>query len=314
MIILLQTGFLSAAFDQTDFSARSASLGDAYTAIADDGAGPFYNPAGILQMEKMEVMSTYAFIYPGLDINNINQMQLSFVLPIKKTAAVGLSYNNLGVNDLYSEQIIQLTFSKKLNSFWYLFGDKLRKNEFLVGGNVKLLKQGYTVDDAMRLDPVFQGEKTSTTGFTFDLGFMMRIFERSSRKFYNIGISAFNLTQPDIGLRDEDRVPMIIRAGFATPLKQFAFMKKISMDNPMFIIGADYRNKVLGFHFGWENSFLNELIYLRLGSTLLDFSTGLGFKYSMSWKYDVILDYAFILPYKIESTSGRHLVSLKFRF
>ncbi len=314
LILVLFPIHLFSAFNMSDFAARSSSMGDAFTSVADDGSAPFYNPAGIVQLEKKEFFSTYSFIYPGLDINSINQMHLSFILPVKKKSAVGLSFVNLGLQDIYSEQIIQLSFARKLNSLWYHISKNLRKNEFYIGGNVKLLRQSFIVDDTMKQDPLFAGNKDSSNGLTFDFGLMVKIFDRATGKFYNIGLAVFNLTQPDIGLKTEEIIPLTFRLGFSTELKRFDFMKKISMDSPMFSLDMDYRNKDFNLHFGWENSFINELLFFRLGSTLLDFSTGLGFKYSIGNKYDILLDYGFILPYKIDGTSGKHLISLKFRF
>ncbi len=166
----------------------------------------------------------------------------------------------------------------------------------------------------MKLDPLFMGKGNSPMNITFDLGLMVKIFSYKINRSYNIGFSILNVTQPDIGLKSKDIVPMSINVGFAIPIKIYDFMKVIKMKSPVFVGGLSFRDKDFNLHFGWENSFINELLFFRLGSTLLDFSTGLGFKYSIGHKYDILLDYGFILPYKIDGTSGKHLISLKFRF
>ncbi|MBN1898188.1 MAG: hypothetical protein JW827_05385 [Spirochaetes bacterium] len=302
------------AFDVSDFAARPTSMGDAFVGLADDASAPLYNPAGIVQLKQIEFHSTYSLLYPGLDINNTSQMYLSLVLPVKEKNAFGLSYFNLMLSDLYQENIIQLSYARKLNAFWYLFGKNLRKNEFYMGANVKLLRRGYTVDDKMALDPLFSGYKDPSMDITFDVGLMIRIFSQELKNFYNIGLSVLNLTQPDIGLKSEDRVPLEARLGASLPLKEYAFMQKISMSHPMFVVGMGYRNNDINFNFGWENAFLNEVLFFRLGSTMFELTTGLGFQFKFKPKYNLFIDYAFAYPYKIEESLGKHTVSLRFRF
>ncbi|MDD5067064.1 MAG: hypothetical protein PHF84_08460 [bacterium] len=314
LIVFLAVSSLFSAFDLGHISARPSGMADSFTALADDASGAFYNPAGISQLLKNELDSTYSLIYPGLDINNLSQMFFSFVLPIRQTFSIGISYAGLSLKDLYAEQVFQLTYSRKLNSFWSIFGKDLGKNEFAIGANVKLLRTGYTVDDTMKLDPLFSGKKNDRTQVTFDAGLLFRIFSSKVNKFYNIGLSLMNITQPDMGLKSEDRVPMVFGLGAGIPLQQYGFMEKIRMDNPVFVLGANYRNKYLNFSAGWENSFFNEILFLRLGTSMLEFTAGLGFRYDLSKNADILLDYAFVLPYKIESTEGKHVITLKFRF
>ena len=118
-ILLFNSYFLYSAFDLNNFSARPSSMGDAFIAVADDSSASFYNPAGIVQLKKREISSTYSLIYPGLDINNLNQMLFSFIFPVKKKSAIGLGYSGLLMKDLYSENIFQVSFSRKLNNLWY---------------------------------------------------------------------------------------------------------------------------------------------------------------------------------------------------
>ncbi len=304
----------SAAFDQNCITARSAVLGTAFTALADDGSGPFYNPAGLIYVKKKEVQSAYSLFYPGLDIGSLNQMFFSAALPVNKNRVVSAAYSGLSLKDLYSEQVFQFTLSQKINFLWSLIGRSFIQNEFAVGINAKMLKSGYIVDDTMKLDPLFKGKNNGVTQFTIDAGIIVRIFSDQTKKFYSIGLSFFNMTQPDMGLKGEDKVPQIFNAGASIPIQKFGFMEKIRMDDPVFLVGANYRNSVINVNAGWENSFLNRLLFFRLGISRIDYTAGAGFKYDIGLEKSIILDYAFVLPYQIENTLGNHIISLRFQF
>jgi long-subunit fatty acid transport protein len=62
---------LGSAFAIGEQGARAAGMGTAFTAVADDGAAIFYNPAGIafqtgmhMQMDLMAVVGLFRFFHP----------------------------------------------------------------------------------------------------------------------------------------------------------------------------------------------------------------------------------------------------------
>lgn len=316
MLLILSAGLDTAfaAFDTGHVSARPASMADSFAALADDASAPFYNPAGITGLNRMELDSTYSFLFPGLDISGLNRMFFSFVLPVKNKMAFALSYSGLSLKDLYGEHMFQLTYGQNLDSIWSLFGKNMEKNAFSAGVNVKVFKTAFILDEGMRADPLFSGSGDGAMQITFDAGLLARIRSGESGRYYSIGLSVMNLTQPDMGLKSEDAVPLTMNLGAGIPVKKYGFMEKIRMDNAVFLLGASYRNRYLNFSAGWENSFFRDVLFLRLGTSMLDFTAGTGVRIALGRSADVLLDYAFILPYKIEGTAGEHIMTLRFRF
>ncbi len=80
-------GGYAAAFLQVPIGARPAAMGGAYISIADDGAAPFYNPAGLSGLKKTLFASSYRAM--GLD------RKLGYVegiFPAKGDAAIGVNW------------------------------------------------------------------------------------------------------------------------------------------------------------------------------------------------------------------------------
>ena len=257
LMILFNCTQLFSAFEIDSFSARSASLANAFVAIADDSSAPFYNPAGLAQLQNKEIMSTYSLLYPGLDINTLSQTILALALPIpKQQAGFGLSLANLSLQNTYSESIYQLTYSQKLNGLSSLIGDDFIKNEFMIGGNVKLLRVGYAVDSTIKQDPLFSGNKNSISVATVDLGLLVKLYSEDLQRFLNIGVSVFNITQPDIGIKTADVVPRNVQIGTAIPIEQYKFMQNIGMNDPEISLELNIIQQNTAISFGSENSFL----------------------------------------------------------
>lgn len=61
-----------AGFGLYEGSARGNALGGALTAAADDPSALFYNPAGITQLEGIQVMGGATFITPMVDVTTVN--------------------------------------------------------------------------------------------------------------------------------------------------------------------------------------------------------------------------------------------------
>ena len=83
--------------------ARSASLGNAYVAVADDGDAVFANPAGLGQVERRQLAYTnVSLLYTGIDGGGLGQHVASFVQPMGDKLSLGLGYERIG-SDLMSE-------------------------------------------------------------------------------------------------------------------------------------------------------------------------------------------------------------------
>ena len=71
--------------------ARSASLGNAFVAVADDGDAVFANPAGLGQVNQRQLAySNVSLLYGGIEDDNLGQHVLSYTHPLGGKLAVGL--------------------------------------------------------------------------------------------------------------------------------------------------------------------------------------------------------------------------------
>lgn len=100
-------GTSGAQFLKLGAGARAASMGDAFTAIADDAFAAYYNPAGLSRMARPQFGGAHSAMFEG-----VTYQSLSFVVPFGRGEgrervetqgnkhALGLSIYYLGVGDI----------------------------------------------------------------------------------------------------------------------------------------------------------------------------------------------------------------------
>lgn len=308
--ILFLTGTVHGAFEDYGWGVRAMALGGAYVSLADDAAGPFYNPAGLVKLEKMEASFMYAGLLTGIDMEAISVMQSGFVMK-QNFGAVGINWARFSVDSLYSEDLLILTYANTLNKI-----DSSLDETVHLGVNIKLYKNQYNMyDDSISADPVF-GKGDSATAIGGDIGCLIDLGTRKRfEDTYRLGISVLNLNQPNVGIKQTDKVPMQIKGGFFYPLPVAgSFMEDISINRSLVCFSITYVDETdINVHIGLENNFFGELLKFRLGGNLNEFGTGLGIRYALK-KIDLLIDYTFVYPFKISDTSGNHRTALSVRF
>ena len=120
-------------------NARSAGMGDAYTAVGNDLSAVFYNPAGITQIEKWELVGGYTKWLVGSQIGtfalgvktNVATLALSFVNFMTEEFEETTSGNPGGTGRMVrgSDMALGLTIAKQVT-------DKLS-----VGGNIRWVQE-----------------------------------------------------------------------------------------------------------------------------------------------------------------------------
>jgi hypothetical protein len=82
-------------FLKMGFGARALAMGGAFVAVADDGTGGFYNPAGLTQLTKR----TFGAFYRKMTLDR-RLMYVTYSQPILEEAALSLAWVNAGVADV----------------------------------------------------------------------------------------------------------------------------------------------------------------------------------------------------------------------
>jgi len=305
---------LYAAFKDNGWGTRSAGMGGAFTAVADDASSPLWNPAGAAQMKYPEANFMYSRLYTGLDGVDLGLNYFSYVLPVRRVGAFGINRAGLVSTDLYKEETYTFTYATKINDY-----APLLRADVYAGLNLKCLSHGYELDEYSRGDPVFASGR-SKANFTFDLGLLVKPkVPRFSG--LSIGMCVENITTPDVGLKSRDRVPLEARVGFAYKLKGFMILRRIIVRDVTPTLDFGYRfqdwgrsaNK-LDVRLGLEGWFADRLLGLRMGGNIKEVTFGFSFNKVLSRYFGIQLDYAFILPLEIAETYGSHRISLTTRF
>ncbi|MGH8005340.1 MAG: PorV/PorQ family protein, partial [Limisphaerales bacterium] len=82
--VFAQDGGYAGAELRMGLGARAVALGEAFTAVADDGSASFFNPAGAAWIEKRMFSASYRV----LEFDR-RQGYLSLIVPLQKEAGIG---------------------------------------------------------------------------------------------------------------------------------------------------------------------------------------------------------------------------------
>lgn len=173
MLVLAVARDAQAHFERVVLSARSASLGGAFVAVADDPSAVVDNAAGIAGITAPSFLATYHRPY-GVD--GLDEGCLSAVVPVSGVT-LGASWFHRGVHDALSEDLVSLALARDLK----------RTSEdasLSVGATVDLARVSAELDGA-----------TARTAITFGAAVLLRPFA-----FIGLGYSVRNLNEPSFDL------------------------------------------------------------------------------------------------------------------
>lgn len=280
-------------------------MGEAYTAIVDDVYALYYNPAGVLQMDRPEIGTYYSRLFVGLtDNSQIGRMFVGYAQPLGKNGrhgGIGSSYTTLNLPGLYKEETIGLTYGREYLRNWN------------IGGTVKLLRKSIGTDEYSNnainpltgsavgsADPLLAANR-SQSAIGIDLGFQYRM-----SRAYALGFAARNVNAPDLALgSDKDTAPAVTSVALARK------MRTGSLD--MEVTNWNSASNNTRFSIGGEHWFKNGFA-LRAGGGLgsRNYSTlSIGASYRLE---SIQIDYAGVLPLQgVEGTLGMQQMSLTVR-
>jgi len=205
-------------------SARSAGMGDAYVAIADDADATFFNPAALANDDTRSLSTTFYKPVPSL-ANDIFTSFGAYTQPFGGVGNFGLSmiYTSLGTQFRTDEQGQDLgTFTSFGVAFGVSYGAYITKSVSL-GITTKLIHQNLAGQGA-------GAEQGSGTGTSFggDVGFLWKPSDR-----FSLGWALRNVG-PNMTFIDADQsdpLPQTFTLGFG-----WDFLKK---DKYTFLLAAD---------------------------------------------------------------------------
>lgn len=295
--------------------AASLGMAGAVTASTDDVNSVYWNPAGLTNLEDMEVSAMHASYFA-----NIAQYDyVGFAMPIDDRSAWGISAIRFGVDDIMNTtQLIDQQgnidynrislFSTADYAFVFSYGRRLQVPGWQYGVNAKVIRR-------------IIGKFANSWGFGFDLGIQ---FERDGWKF---GVMARDITTTyNIWNIDEDEYQKIRDAvpgeneelpestEITLPKLALGVSKKYEFHNEMTLLAAlnlnarfEQTNDIISTSavsidpaIGFELGYI-DLAFLRAGVgnfqtiTQLDGSDRLGFQpnVGVGFKYKGIqVDYA----------------------
>jgi hypothetical protein len=242
-VILLGT-FSAVSDARADFrharmGARPKALGSAFVSLADDANAAYWNPAGLVRDNRASLMLTRSWLFGVSDINND---YLAATLPAWGDFHFGVSWVRLGIDDVYSEDTLNLAVAHKMP---FLEGLSLG----LTGKLFMLEAPGYEQYN----DPSYNG---GDHDYSFDVGFLY-----DSGGSWSLGGTLYNLTAPTLQLLDNTSDPDPVYT-------EWAFGGSYLFRNTL-LVTADFRDREgnwddIILHGGAEIWFYDALV-LRTG-------------------------------------------------
>ena len=195
--VFMLAGLSNAGFSQASQSVAAEGMAGSFVGKADNSSAVFINPAGLFQIERLELGVMYSNPFMGMQGVSLSKEYFVLGIPIKPGFVLGAGISMFDASGLLKEYEGILGISYKINSF------------MAVGGSASYLFHSYQVsgNSLAVIDPVFKnGNSKSALGF--DLGVMFFPI-----KILNLGFSARHINKPDMGLDSKDIVPMELRGG-----------------------------------------------------------------------------------------------------
>lgn len=324
MILLVSTAFLllpvsifaedekggyAGAFWQVPLGARPAAMGGAYIAVADDGAGVFYNPAGVGGLKRPMFGASYRLMQLDRTLGYAHGM-----FPVRGDAVVGLGwlYASSGKVEARDSDGDPLGFDLGLDNHDFFITFAKRFERYLsVGVRMSYLYSrfaemsassvGFDAGAMFYLSQFFDREKRETMAIQdIQAGIVVRRIESNYR--WNNQKYLFAHVENDIANVQEDKVPLEGGIGVSARLLQ----RKL-------LVGTDFVVKEkLGprLHAGAEYLVVPQFA-LRAGFSDGSITAGTGYIFKLKDR-NFAIDYAFSTDKADEGFEHLFSVDLEF--
>jgi len=267
-------------------SARAMGMGGAFTAVADDSTAVFWNPSGLVQLQRPELSSMYLGGY-DLDVGSLSTSVVTASVPVLASSAVGVGYVATGDPDLYTERTLTACYAQSLD------GLSLPLSLGIAVSNLALSYRGY--DPA---DPLF-AKHDSSDGHSISAGVLYYPHSglRLAAHVANVAASDLSLAEPEI-----PSVGVAMRVGAAYTvrrptgvLQEFTLAAEFGKENITDALALSQVRAGVEMWIAHGSEFETAMRFgLASGSGgFLTLSSGAGVLFSMS-AVNAQLDYAFV--------------------
>jgi outer membrane protein OmpA-like peptidoglycan-associated protein len=268
--------------------ARAAGFGGAFAAVADDYSAFFWNPAGLVLIDRMSATVSYDSVYK----NSQTDVGFNFTYPLFETYTLAFSYFHTGYSgSIFSDDALYLTGSTYLDD----------KKMYALGVNFKFTNTSAADTDVYG----------SAGGI--DIGVM--VFPDILEKKIRFGFLVQNLDEVVIWNNDiKQRIPYLFKMGAAYSFDPTAV---VSMDIDILQSEAGIYHSRTGLEIGGEKWFLNRIIgnFAARGGFAWREALDPNYKFTLGFSYgreDFVLDYVYILP--VNSLGETHKINLSYFF
>jgi hypothetical protein len=171
--VIGRVGTTAAPFLKIGVGGRALGMGEAYTTQSEDISGVYWNPAGLANISKVQILITHYDYIANLHFNFD-----AIAMPIKGFGTIGSFIGFFGMPDIERTTIeMPQGTGERVSANSFVFGLSYARSltdRFAVGGNIKYIRE--TIWHSM------------ADGFAFDVGVLYRAFFKNIR----IGMSITN--------------------------------------------------------------------------------------------------------------------------
>jgi len=186
LIALMKTIFLflscliliskaEAVFENKALSGWAEGMGGAFTALAEDSAAIYYNPAGLARISLQEI--SFLYTHP-FNLSELEENLIIFVQPTK-LGGRGFSYRVFEVSNNYKEELLIFGISFLVGKTFCL-GINLKQLYLKIGEYGQMERLGIDVGGLYDISPKI---KIGVTGFNLSHSLI------DAEKNYNLGLS-----------------------------------------------------------------------------------------------------------------------------
>lgn len=280
------------AFLQWGAGARSLGMGRAFLAVSDDASATYWNPAGMVQMDRKQFMGLQANLFEGTAFSFF-----SYVHPTPKAGVWGINMTRLSSAGFEKVKVTLDPTSTPDNPTFLTVEDL---GSYEVSQQALTFAYGKQVTNKLSLG--FSLKRITNTLDTFSQSFSSvdaSIFSKLSSN-YRVGLAVRNAVtqQPN---NSNDRLPLIFRVGNAYSLMNNRIILAADLNSSQqsgfgWNLGTEYwASRKMAFRLGLENrdgaiAETTAGFGFGLGSMNLDVAFGLNElgmsqRFSLAWKF-----------------------------